>query len=86
MIFLKEIFGKEYFVKKNQQMTIHMKKYPACKEVSGKPWINCVIEHVRKTMSHANCLCIGHLYRLSGKSATIRESNHGLGVCMEHYV
>ena len=21
----------------------------------------------------------------SGKAATIRESNHGLGVCMEHY-
>ena len=26
-----------------------------------------------------------HIICLSGKSATIRESNHGLGVCKEHY-
>ena len=30
--------------------------------------------------------CPHHSLSHSGKSATIRESNHGSGVCKEHYV
>ena len=33
----------------------------------------------------AHCVKRVDIAHHSGKSATIRESNHGLGVCKEHY-
>ena len=29
--------------------------------------------------------CVGYRLYISGKSATLRELNHGSGVCKEHY-
>ena len=48
-------------------------------------WWFWPLHPVAGIMTYLSIVVCGHYDLHSGYSATIRESNHGLGVCKEHY-